>query len=38
MNNILDKKYYTKRPAMYPGAGIWTSDGRSLVVSVGIKI
>lgn len=38
VNNFLDKKYYTKRPTMYPGAGIWTSDGRSFVVSFGIKI
>jgi len=38
INNFLDKKYYTKRPTMYPGAGIWTSDGRSLVVSFGIRI
>jgi Fe(3+) dicitrate transport protein len=38
VNNFLNKKYYTKRPTMYPGAGIWTSDGRSIVVSLGIKI
>ena len=38
INNFLDKKYYTKRPTMYPGAGIWTSDGRSFIVSFGIKI
>lgn len=38
VNNFLDKKYYTKRPTMYPGAGIWTSDGRSFVLSFGIKI
>ncbi|MCF2444221.1 TonB-dependent receptor [Dyadobacter sp. CY345] len=38
VNNFLDKKYFTKRPTMYPGAGIWTSDGRSIVISFGIKI
>lgn len=38
INNLLNKSYYTKRPTMYPGAGIWSSDGRSLVVSFGIKI
>jgi Fe(3+) dicitrate transport protein len=38
VNNFLDKKYYTKRPTMYPGSGIWTSDGRSFVLSFGIKI
>lgn len=38
VNNFLNKKYYTKRPNMYPGPGIWTSDGRSIVISFGIKI
>jgi len=38
VNNFLNKQYFTKRPAMYPGAGIWNSDGRSLIVSFGIKI
>lgn len=38
VNNFMNKKYYTKRPTMYPGSGIWTSDGRSIVVSLGIKI
>ncbi|CAG5070657.1 Fe(3+) dicitrate transport protein FecA [Dyadobacter sp. CECT 9623] len=38
INNITNKQYYTKRPTMYPGAGIWTSDGRSFQISVGIKI
>jgi Fe(3+) dicitrate transport protein len=38
VNNVLDKSYYTKRPAFYPGPGIWPSDGRSINVSVGIRI
>jgi Fe(3+) dicitrate transport protein len=38
INNITDKQYFTKRPTMYPGAGIWSSDGRSFQVSFGIKI
>ncbi|MNY79016.1 TonB dependent receptor [compost metagenome] len=38
MNNITDKQYFTKRPTMYPGAGVWSSDGRSLGVSFAIKI
>lgn len=38
INNLLNKQYYTKRPTMYPGAGIWSSDGRSLIISFGIKI
>ncbi|MDQ3017242.1 MAG: TonB-dependent receptor [Bacteroidota bacterium] len=38
INNLLDKQYFTKRPLFYPGPGVWSSDGTSLVVSVGIKI
>ncbi|OOG72293.1 TonB-dependent receptor plug domain-containing protein [Algoriphagus sp. A40] len=36
--NMFDNSYFTKRPQMYPGPGIWSSDGRSLVVSLGFKI
>lgn len=36
--NMFDKSYFTKRPQMYPGQGIWPSDGRSLVVSLGFRI
>ncbi len=38
INNILDKKYFTKRPTFYPGPGIWPSDGRNVYVTLGIKI
>ncbi len=38
INNLLDKQYFTKRPLFYPGPGVWSSDGRSLVVSLGIRI
>lgn len=38
VNNITDKQYFTKRPTMYPGAGVWSSDGRSLGISFGIRI
>jgi len=38
VNNIANKQYFTKRPTLYPGAGVWPSDGRSAVVTVGIKI
>jgi Fe(3+) dicitrate transport protein len=34
LNNITDKQYFTKRPSFYPGPGIWSSDGRSLTVTV----
>ena len=38
VNNLLDEHYFTKRPTFYPGAGVWPSDGRSVVVTVGVKI
>lgn len=38
INNILNSSYFTKRPQMYPGPGIWTSDGRSFVASIGFKL
>lgn len=38
VNNVTDKPYFTKRPTMYPGAGIWSSDGRSFGISFGIRI
>ena len=38
VNNLTDKQYFTKRPTFYPGAGIWPSDGRSVVLTVGVKI
>lgn len=38
INNILDKRYFTKRPTFYPGPGIWPSDGRNVYITVGVKI
>ena len=38
INNVADNQYFTKRPTMYPGAGVWPSDGRSVNLSFGIKI
>ncbi|MDX1910070.1 MAG: TonB-dependent receptor [Saprospiraceae bacterium] len=38
VNNLADKQYFTKRPTFYPGPGIWPSDGRSVVLSVGVKL
>lgn len=37
VNNIMNHAYFTKRPSFYPGPGIWPSDGRSLVISVGFR-
>ncbi|MEK0439846.1 MAG: hypothetical protein RLZZ504_762 [Bacteroidota bacterium] len=36
VNNLLNKAYYTKRPTMYPGPGIWPSDGRG--ASIGLNL
>lgn len=38
INNLTDVQYFTKRPSFYPGPGIWPSDGRSVVLTVGLKI
>lgn len=38
INNLFNKQYFTKRPTMYPGPGIWPSDGRNGYVTVAIKI
>lgn len=38
VNNITDEQYFTKRPTIYPGPGIWNSDGRSFVVTFGVKL
>lgn len=37
-NNLTDKQYFTKRPAFYPGPGVWPSDGRSLQFSIQVKL
>jgi len=37
INNLLDHQYFTKRPLFYSGPGVWSSDGRSVVVSLGVK-
>jgi Fe(3+) dicitrate transport protein len=38
INNLLNKSYFTKRPTMYPGPGIWPSDGRNYYISISLKI
>lgn len=37
-NNVTDKQYFTKRPAFYPGPGVWSSDGRSFSLTVGVRL
>jgi Fe(3+) dicitrate transport protein len=36
VNNLLNRQYFTKRPTFYPGPGVWPSDGRSAVLTVGL--
>jgi Fe(3+) dicitrate transport protein len=38
VNNLFNKQYFTKRPAFYPGPGIWPSDGRNAYVTIGIRL
>jgi Fe(3+) dicitrate transport protein len=38
INNLTNHQYFTKRPLFYPGPGVWSSDGRSFVLSLGAKI
>jgi Fe(3+) dicitrate transport protein len=38
VNNLTDQQYFTKRPVIYPGPGVWPSDGRSVVVTVQVGI
>jgi Fe(3+) dicitrate transport protein len=33
VNNLGDASYFTKRPAFYPGPGVWSSDSRSLFLT-----
>ena len=38
VNNLTNKKYFTRRINMYPGPGILPADGRSFYLSLGIKL
>jgi Fe(3+) dicitrate transport protein len=38
INNIFNTQYFTKRPLFYPGPGVWSSDGRSFVMTLGLRI
>lgn len=38
VNNITDEQYFTKRPTIHPGPGVWNSDGRSVVMTFGVKL
>ncbi len=38
VNNVTNKQYFTKRPSFYPGPGVWSSDGRSVNITLGFAI
>jgi Fe(3+) dicitrate transport protein len=38
LNNILDRRYFTRRASGYPGPGIIPSDGRSLYLTIGLNL
>ncbi len=38
LSNATNTQYFTKRPVMYPGPGVWSSDGRNGTVSVGFRL
>jgi Fe(3+) dicitrate transport protein len=37
VNNVLDRQYFTKRPQLYPGGGVWPSDGRTFQLSADLS-
>ncbi|SHI68107.1 Fe(3+) dicitrate transport protein [Hymenobacter daecheongensis DSM 21074] len=38
LNNVFDKRYFTRRSGGYPGPGILPADGRTWFASVGVKL
>jgi len=38
VSNFTDTQYFTKRPTIYPGPGVWPSDGRSFTMTLMIKL
>lgn len=38
VNNALDAQYFTKRPQLYPGPGVWPSDGRTISATAFIRL
>lgn len=39
VNNLFDKHYFTERPSFFPGpGGLFPSDGRSFIISIGAKL
>ncbi|WP_461089363.1 TonB-dependent receptor family protein [Spirosoma gilvum] len=38
LNNVTNRQYFTKRPTFYPGPGVWSSDGRNAMLSIGFRL
>ena len=38
VNNVTNKKYFTKRPMFYPGPGIWPSEGTGFNTVLTVRI
>ena len=38
INNLTNEQYFTKRPSGYPGVGVWSSDGRSVMATFSFNI
>ena len=37
LNNVFNRQYFTKRPQLYPGPGLWPSDGRSVYLGIDVN-
>lgn len=37
VSNFTDTQYFTKRPTIHPGPGVWPSDGRSFMTTLIVK-
>jgi Fe(3+) dicitrate transport protein len=38
INNVMNTSYFTKRPTVYPGPGVWSSDGIGFTATVVVQI
>ncbi|MDX1907325.1 MAG: TonB-dependent receptor [Bacteroidia bacterium] len=38
VSNLTNRYYFTKRPAIYPGPGVWPGDGRGVSVSLTVRV
>ena len=37
VSNVFNTQYFTKRPQLYPGPGVWPSDGRTWQLSLHVR-